>query len=244
MALNKLMLCGLLGVSILTSTRCTRQVDRIDYNIKYPYRVEINSGLSDLGAFEASILSETTFQVGEYIFTQDLEEQKIIQIELPKTSANTKENYRDNIIDEQNLSSWMNKGNVKYEIYKNSLNVASRYLTTINSVLGMNYGITGNEYKFEEYTAPYNGEDCRVLRYKAYDGVAFDICELLGAHGIVLDELPEQCPVYITYYVNSENEVVYIGCEASDAVSYLVSERDGTDKEYHSILYEIYTGEG
>lgn len=245
MALKSVVKGGLIGLVILSLTGCTRQVDRINYIVEYPYRVKINSGLSDLGSFEASILNSDTFQVGEYIFTQDTDKNRVVQIEMPKVTENTKENYRDNIIDEQNLNSWMSKGNIKYDIYKNSLTAASRYLKTINAIIGMEYTITGDEYKFEEETAQYNGEACRVLRYKAYDGVAFSICELLGAHGIILDNLPEQCPVYITYYINSENRIVYVGCEASDAVTYLVNKRDGTSSQsYHSLRYEVYTGEG
>lgn len=236
-------LAGLL-ILVTSLTGCSQSVRGIDFNFEYPYDVKINTGLTELCRVEASILKDDTFQIGQYIFTYIPEENKVTQIEMPKVTSNTKENYRDNFIDEQNLNLWMSREDIRYDMYKNSLNEASIYLNTINTIKGLDYEITGKEYRFEEETLPFNGEECRVIRYKAYDGVAFDICELLGAHGIILDKLPDDYPVYITYYVNSNNEVVYMGCDASDAVSYLVMKRDGIDKvSYSDLIYEIYVRE-
>lgn len=114
-----------------------------ELDIKYPFRVEVMSPESKFGGFEASILNRDTFIIGENKYFIDSSNDKIYQIELPKVTENTKENYGDNIINEANLATWRSYGDVNYEKYVGSLEATSEYVPYIRQIEDITFLLPG-----------------------------------------------------------------------------------------------------
>lgn len=217
------------------------EVNKIDYTIKYPCNLILNTGLLVTGRFETRLLNEYDFEIGDLIFTQNLDYTGLERIEIPKTTKNTKENADDNLITDELLEKWKNKGDVRYQVYKDILSSSSVYSEIVGRVRRLPLKIKGKNYEIEDETVDYNGTTCKVIKYRNNGALGIAVCKALGAGVNGIDKLPEDKPVYITYYVDENNQIRYIGCEASTAISYLEKLNNGRDRTYTNMILEIYT---
>lgn len=199
--------------------------------VQYPYRVVENTSITDVGYIDTSLLDEYTFKIGYNTYTLNSDKTEISQIELPKLTDNTKENFGDNIISIENLQKWQANENIDYEKYKDSLETASVYINTIKNIQNITSNINGKDYKVLDDTVYFNGIECKVIEYRDASDTGKSICKALGCE---VTEITKDDPVYITYYVDENHNIMYIGADASRAIS------KAMDKEMHNMILEIY----
>lgn len=203
-----------------------------DIKITYPYRVVENTSLTKLGYLEAGILNETTFRIGDNKFTLNDEKTEIKEIELPKLTDNTKENYGDNIINMENLAIWQSKEDISYEKYKNALTEANVYVDAINQINNLAFSINSNDYSELDDTAYMNGVECNVIQYRDTSDLGVKICNILGCDEVT--EINKDNPVYITYMIDDSHNILYVGADASRAISYTLG------KDVSNMILEVY----
>lgn len=202
--------------SLLSLTGCSETHKELKEEfVEFPYRVEANT-LNGVGHFEATLLDSTTFMVDgiKYIETDG----SITEIQLPKNTEDTKENFNDNIINDENLNKWQVEGDLKYERYSGALERANQYLSVINMIEGMTYYIEGGAVNALEEPVMFNGVECKVVRQEAKKDLAAAFSIMLGSDGVPHIESSEDPVVFVTYYIDPDGKLVYVSAEASEYV--------------------------
>lgn len=200
--------------SLLSLTGCSRTERELKSNVvEYPYRVEANT-LTNVGFFSATLLDSNTFMIDNIKYTET--DGVITEMELPKTTEDTKENFNDNIINAENLAKWEVEGDLKYERYSGVLERANVYLNIINNIENMSYYIEDGAVNALEEPVMFNGETCKVIRQEAKKELAAEFSIMLGGDGVPHIEKSEEPVVFITYYINPDGKLVYVSAEASE----------------------------
>lgn len=200
---------------------CSRnKIESISFKPVYPYRIVINTPLTELGSQNIQLINESTFIIDDNKFTMN--NGKITQIDLP-----------DRTINSITLKDWKTNQEENYLRYKDSLEKANAYAELAESIKKLDFTPINKLYSFESKEKAYQDKKCRVLYYKETGELGINILKILGAS---TDKLTKDNPVYITYYIDKYNQVVYIGCNASNAV------KASNGEDYQDLVLEIYTG--
>lgn len=232
---------GFIGVVLLTFSGCSKIRSEVNFSLEYPYKVKVNTPLGDLGRIDMLVISDDEFKMGNITFTEDKENRSIKSLAIEKTSENTKENYKDNIIDVETIDKWRLQNNFRYEMYKDALTKSQPFYDAIEKIRNLDFTVYGKDISWQEDARVIYGEKCSLLRYRCTDELAIRICELLGVQTDIT-KLDKDYPVYITYYVGADKEIKYIGCEASKALEYICTLK-GEEGIVNDMRIEIYVGE-